>query len=147
MRAGLALRIDEDVIAAREQAVSLWRKVGDTERVGETLRWLSRLHWYRGEAEIAQRYVREAIAELEGRSASPARARAYALRAQFHMLQDQMPEAITWGEEARAMADAIGDDETFAHALNTIGSARMFRGDATGEGCCAKALRSRWSAG
>lgn len=138
--AGLALRIDEDVIAAREQAVSLWRKVGDTERVGENLRWLSRMHWYRGEAEIAQRYVREAIAELEGRTASPARARAYALRAQFHMLQDQMPEAITWGEEARAMAGTIGDDETFAHALNTIGSARMFRGDATGEGLLRESL-------
>ncbi|WP_299785092.1 LuxR family transcriptional regulator [uncultured Marivita sp.] len=131
--AGLALSINDEVIAARSQAVALWREVGDAERVGENLRWLSRLHWYRGEAETATRYIHEAIAVLDNQDASPAKAKAFALRAQFHMLQDQMAEAIEWGEKALALAAEVGEREITAHALNTIGSARMFRGDAMGE--------------
>src|SRR5690606_22740904 len=51
--AGLALQIDEAVIAARHRAVELWRELGRLDKVGRNLRWLSRLHWYRGEAEQA----------------------------------------------------------------------------------------------
>jgi len=131
--AGLALAIDEDVIAARERAVQLWRDVGDVEHVGENLRWLSRLHWYRGESDIAQRYIHEAIDVLEGQTVSAARAKAYGLRAQFHMLQDQMDDAQDWGQRAYDLALAVKDHEIVAHALNTIGTARMFRGDRGGE--------------
>ncbi|MGB3246066.1 MAG: AAA family ATPase [Sulfitobacter sp.] len=131
--AGLALAIDEDVIAARERAVTLWREVGDAEREGENLRWLSRLHWYRGESDIAKRYIHQAIDVLEGDDVAAARAKAYGLRAQFHMLQDQMDEAQIWGQRAYDLAVAGDDHEIIAHALNTIGTARMFRGDRGGE--------------
>ncbi|MEM7472576.1 MAG: AAA family ATPase [Pseudomonadota bacterium] len=131
--AGLALAIDEDVIAARERAVKLWHDVGDAEREGENLRWLSRLHWYRGESEIAKRYIHQAIDLLEKDDATAARAKAYGLRAQFHMLQDQMEDAQIWGQRAYDLA-ALGEDhEIVAHSLNTIGTARMFRGDRAGE--------------
>lgn len=131
--AGLALEIDTDVIAARERAVALWRSVGEAARVGDNLSWLSRLHWYRGEAELAQRYVHEAIDTLEGQGAGAAQAKAYGLRAQFHMLQDDMEAAVRWGQRAHDLAVAEGEHELIAHALNTIGSARMFRGDPGGE--------------
>lgn len=131
--AGLALAIDEDVIAARERAVALWRDVGDAEREGENLRWLSRLHWYRGESDIAQRYIHQAIDVLEGDDVAGARAKAYGLRAQFHMLQDQMDDAQAWSERAYELAIAAEDHEIVAHALNTIGTACMFRGDRGGE--------------
>ncbi len=131
--AGLSLAVDAEVIAAREKAVALWRAIGDTERVGENLRWLSRLHWYRGEADLAQSYIHEAIETLEGEGASPARAKAFGLRAQFHMLQDQMDDALIWGQRAYDMAVDAEEHEMMAHALNTMGSARMFRGDAGGE--------------
>ncbi|MEP2679363.1 MULTISPECIES: ATP-binding protein [Roseobacteraceae] len=132
--AGLALAIDEDVIAARERAVKLWHDVGDAEREGESLRWLSRLHWYRGESEIAKRYIHQAIDLLEGDDVAAARAKAYGLRAQFHMLQDQMEDAQIWGQRAYDLAVLGEDHEVVAHALNTIGTARMFRGDRGGEG-------------
>ena len=131
--AGLALAIDEDVIAARERAVKLWRDVGDAERIGENLRWLSRLHWYRGESDIAKRYIDQAIDVLEGDDVAAARAKAYGLRAQFHMLQDQMEDAQIWGQRAYDLAVEGDDHEIIAHALNTIGTARMFRGDRDGE--------------
>src|SRR3954470_8075923 len=33
-------------IAAREEALQCWRKVGDVRHNGDSLRWLSRLYWY-----------------------------------------------------------------------------------------------------
>ena len=145
--AGLALAIDEEVIAARERAVELWREVGDAEREGENLRWLSRLHWYRGESDIAQRYIHQAIDVLEGDDVTAARAKAFGLRAQFHMLQDQMDDAQHWGERAYDLAVAVEDHEVCAHALNTIGTARMFRGDRGGEEPLRKSLALSLSTG
>lgn len=131
--AGLALTIDADVIAARHKAAELWRAVGRPDREGENLWWLSRMHWYRGEAEAAQRYVAEAIALLEREAPSSAKAKALALRAQYLMLQDCMDEAADWGRRALAMAETVGDDEVRVHALNTVGSALLFRGNWEGE--------------
>ena len=48
--AGLSLRIDDSVIEARRRAIALWRELGRDDKVGLNLRWLSRLHWYRGES-------------------------------------------------------------------------------------------------
>ena len=42
----LVLQTGDDVVAACERAIELWRELGRTEKVGENLRWLSRLHWY-----------------------------------------------------------------------------------------------------
>ena len=139
--AGLSLNIDDDVIAAREKAVALWTQLDRPQRVGENLGWLSRMHWYRGEAEIAQQYLKKAIAVLENQSPSSAKARAFALRAQFMMLQDNMDEAILRGREALAIAEEVGDQEIRAHALNTVGSAALFRGDPDGEADLRESLR------
>lgn len=130
--AGLALTIDDDVIDARKRAVMLWKKLGQMDRVGENLRWLSRLHWYRGEPEKAQAYLEEAIETLQG-IPSEATAMAFGLRAQFHMLRDEMEEAQDWGNQALEIADTVDAQEVKAHALNTIGAAKLFRGDLTGE--------------
>ncbi|MCR9134621.1 MAG: AAA family ATPase [Alphaproteobacteria bacterium] len=130
--AGLALTIDDDVIDARKRAVSLWKKLGQMDRVGENLRWLSRLHWYRGEPEQAQAYLEEAIETLQG-IPSEAAAMAFGLRAQFHMLRDEMEAAQEWGKKALAIAETVDAPEVKAHALNTIGAAKLFRGDLTGE--------------
>nr|WP_297772798.1 AAA family ATPase [uncultured Roseovarius sp.] len=131
--AGLARRIDDAVIGARKKAVALWQQIDRPERVGENLRWLSRMHWYRGESEMAQHYLEDAITVLENGLPSSAKARAYALRAQFFMLQDNMDEALQWARKALEIADQVGDEETRAHALNTAGSAALFRGDTQGE--------------
>jgi DNA-binding CsgD family transcriptional regulator/tetratricopeptide (TPR) repeat protein len=140
--AGLSLGIDADVIAARRKAVELWREAGREDRVGENLRWLSRLHWYRGEAEDARRYIEEAIETLENSvsSVDGTRAKAYALRAQYHMLQDEMTEAVKWGQEALTLAEPLKEVETCAHALNTVGSALLFRGNPEGEELLRKSL-------
>lgn len=130
--AGIALKIDDDVIEARRHAITLWRALGRTNRVGDNLRWLSRLHWYRGEAAKANRFANEAVRILESTAPSGEQAKAYSLRAQLHMLNDRMPEAVEWGQKALAIADAVGDTETRVHALNNVGTALAYLGEERG---------------
>lgn len=131
--AGLSLNIDTKVIDARLRAIDLWRQIGRNDKVGENLRWLSRLHWYRGESVQAQAYIEEALNILEQEPPSIAKAQAYALRGQYCMLQDHMDEAISWAQKALPLAIQFDDIEIRTHALNTIGTAKMFRADLTGE--------------
>ncbi|WP_374580325.1 AAA family ATPase [Pseudoduganella sp.] len=138
--AGL-VRIDDEVIAARHQAIALWRGLGRADKAGFNLRWLSRLHWYRGEAELAARYGMEAIALLEQLPHSSELAMAYSLRSQHEMLQDHPAAAIAWGERALALAGEVGDIETRVHALNNIGTARLFSGQAEGQDLLEESLR------
>ncbi len=126
--AGLAIKIDDTLIAARRKAVELWRALGRREKVGHNLRWLSRLHWYRGEGELAVRYADEAVRELEALPPGAELATAYSLRSQMHMLNDRMDEAIEWGRRAIALASEFGEANTRAHALNNVGTALLFSG-------------------
>ncbi|WP_035615054.1 ATP-binding protein [Hyphomonas johnsonii] len=130
--AGLSLQIDDDVIDARQHAVSLWRALGRTDKVGENLRWLSRLYWYRGEASKALQFLDRAVEIFENEGASAEKAMAFSMRSQFHMLNDRMPEAIAWGERAIDMAAAFDSDDVLIHALNNVGSAKLLRGSVEG---------------
>ena len=137
--AGL-VRIDDEVIAARHRAIALWRSLGRSDKVGFNLRWLSRLHWYRGEAELAGRYGMEAIATLEQLPHSSELAMAYSLRSQHEMLQDRPQGAIEWGQRALALAAELGDVETRIHALNNVGTVRLFGGDPAGQAMLEESL-------
>jgi len=131
--AGLALRIDHEVIEARKHAITLWRAVSRNDKIGENLRWLSRLHWYRGETVEAGHYANEAIRVLEDSPPSSEKAMAYSLRSQLDMLNDRMDDAIKWGEKALALEKEHPKPEVKVHALNNIGSALLLRGDEKGE--------------
>lgn len=126
--AGLALRIDDKVIEARQRAIALWRDVGRLDKVGLNLRWLSRLHWYRGEAQRANDYADQAVRELEGLPPGPELAMAYSARSQLHMLHDRIDEAVEWGLRAIALAEQTGETETRVHALNNVGTALLLSG-------------------
>lgn len=130
--AGLALRIDDEVLEARRHAISLWRALKRQEKVGENLRWLSRLHWYRGEAALAGHYSDEAIRVLESTPLSAEHGMAYSLRSQFHMLNDNMKESIFWGEKALALAEQYNNVDVKIHALNNVGTAKIFRNNTDG---------------
>jgi len=125
--AGLALRINDEVLEARRHAITLWRAIGRMDKVGENLRWLSRLHWYRGEAAEAGHFADEAVRVLEDTPPSSERATAYSLRSQLHMLNDRMEEAIEWGNRALELAAQFNNDEVRIHALNNVGTALIFR--------------------
>lgn len=137
----LAARIDDEVLDARRHAITLWRLLGRQDKVGENLRWLSRLHWYRGEAPEAARFADQAIRVLESMPPSAEQAMAYSLRSQLHMLNDQMDEAVRWGDRALALEAQFPNPEVRAHALNNIGTAMVFRGQTEGEALLEESLR------
>jgi DNA-binding CsgD family transcriptional regulator len=136
----LAARIDDEVLDARRHAITLWRLLGRPDKVGENLRWLSRLHWYRGEAPEAARLADQAIRVLESMPPSAEQAMAYSLRSQLHMLNDQMDDAVVWGERALALEAQFPSPEIRAHALNNIGTALVFRGRTEGEAMLQESL-------
>jgi DNA-binding CsgD family transcriptional regulator len=138
--AGL-LRIDERLIEARKQAIALWQSVERPDKVGLNLRWLARIHWYRGEAREAERYGLEAIRTLEQLPNSKELAMAYSMRSQHQLLQDHPASAIEWGRLALELATALDDHDTRVHALTNIGSAKLFLGDDSGQQDLADGLR------
>jgi DNA-binding CsgD family transcriptional regulator/tetratricopeptide (TPR) repeat protein len=130
--ASLAVKIDEKTIEARLQAIKLWRNIGRQEKVGLNLRWLARLHWYRGEAEKADEYLSEALAVLEALPPGPELATAYAVRSQMLMLHRRTKEAVEWGNRAITLARECAEMETLVHALNTVGTAKLYADDDAG---------------
>ena len=130
--AGLALRINDEVLEARRHAITLWRALGRMDKVGDNLRWLSRLHWYRGEAVEAAHFADEAVRVLVSAPPSPEKAMAYSLRSQLHMLNDRMDDAVEWGQRALDLAEQFDVTEVKIHALNNIGTAFIFRGKSEG---------------
>lgn len=112
-----------EAIAARQEALRLWQTSGNEERAGETLRWLSRLHWFIGQRADAERYGREAVEVLERVPPGSALAMAYSNAAQLAMLADDVEGALLWGNRAIAIAEPLGDAATLSHALNNVGTA------------------------
>ena len=114
--------------AAREEAIALQHASGDT--VGAALGGarLARLMWLRGDAAAGKRLAAEAIALLEPLDRPRELGRVVAVMAQLQLL-DPTRSAEDWGRRALALAEATHDDETIAHALNTVGSEELVRAD------------------
>jgi DNA-binding CsgD family transcriptional regulator len=122
----------DEAVAARESSLALWRNCGNELKVGDALRWLSRLNWYNGQGATAARYADEAITALEALPRGHELAMAYSNRAQLHMLAGENAKACEWGGKALALASVLGDVEVEIHALNNIGAAKFCGGDGIG---------------
>ena len=131
--AGLALEVDDTIIKAAQTAVALWRELGRKNKLARSLLRLSRLHWYRGEGALSQRFADEAVEALAGEPPSSELAFAYAVRSQLHMFNDRFAPAIEWSRKAIAIAEEIGDIETRVHALNNLGNSLLYSGDESGK--------------
>ena len=83
-------------IEARRAALVTWREVGDQVKVGDNLRWLSRVYWFSGRNAEAEAAAREALAVLEQLPPGPEFAMACSNQAQLRMLADDTEEAIAW---------------------------------------------------
>ena len=130
--AAIAQRIDDRVIEVRRHALTMWRALDDDERIADNLRHLARLHWYRGEAIQANRYLDDAIGLLERHEDRSKLAFAYAMRSQMHMLASRMDAAVDWGQRALELISGESAPEVEVNALNNIGTARMFMGNEEG---------------
>ena len=113
-----------EALQARRQALSLRELAGDTVRVGENLRWLSRLSWWRGHTAQARVAGERAVEVLESIPPGPQLAMAYSNLSQLHMLAGEAT-AIEWGERAIDLARHFGDLDTELHARVNVSSTRM----------------------
>jgi len=117
-------RIQEAIIY-QGKALNLWKEKNDTEKIGNCLRFLSRLWWYNGNRKKAELYGNQAIDALSDQPSSRAKAMAYSNMSQLKMLSDESAECIFWGEIAIVIAKELDDEEILAHALNNIGTVQM----------------------
>ncbi|WP_203788969.1 ATP-binding protein, partial [Paractinoplanes rishiriensis] len=121
-----------EVLAAREAALTLRTELGDPVRIGEDLRWASRLSWWHGRTDEAWRHGHRAVEVLETAPPGPELAAAYSNLSQLFMLAIDYPAAIGWGTRAVELARRIGDLNAELHALVNIATSRQHQGDPTG---------------
>jgi tetratricopeptide (TPR) repeat protein len=117
--------LSAEAVSARQAALVLREAAGDREKVGEGLRWLSRLHWWDGSRQQAEAAAAHAIAVLETLPPGHQLAMAYSNQAQLDMLAYRQGAAMRWAGPAIELARRLGDQETLTHALTNIGSARL----------------------
>jgi tetratricopeptide (TPR) repeat protein len=115
----------KEAIIYSTKSLTLWKKKNDTEKIGNCMRFLSRLWWFDGNRKQAESFAGQAIEVLDKQPSSRAKAMAYSNMSQLKMLSDQSAECIAWGEKAIAMAQELEDEETLSHALNNVGSVKM----------------------
>lgn len=119
----------ERAIAKCEEAIEIWRAENDRLRMGDALRWLSRLHWYAGNNLESENTLAEAVRILEALPPSPELAMAYSAQSQLSMLAWDAPEAIARGQQAIALAEQMDEQETLAHALANVGASYFLTDD------------------
>jgi DNA-binding CsgD family transcriptional regulator/tetratricopeptide (TPR) repeat protein len=119
-------RID-DAIASREKCLGIWKALDDELHQAASLRWLSRLHWFAGKRDEADRYAKLALEASEPLGDDREYAMACSNRAQLYMLSSEIDKTIEWAEKSIALARAADDQQTLAHALNNLGTALAHR--------------------
>jgi len=115
----------KEAIIYTGKSLTLWNKKNEKEKIGNCMRFLSRLWWFDGNRKKAESYGAQAIEVLDTQPSSRARAMAYSNMSQLMMLSDQPEECIFWGEKAIAMAKELSDDEILCHALNNVGDVQI----------------------
>nr|WP_136252323.1 AAA family ATPase [Ningiella ruwaisensis] len=138
---GLTKHLNESVIQARRSAITLWRALNRIDKIGENLRYLSRLYWYQGKAERAEHYANEAIQTFEQLPAGSELAMAYSMRSQLDMLNERTEEAILWGNKALELERRFRQPLVKVHALTNIGTALLMTGDVKGEALIQESLQ------
>jgi DNA-binding CsgD family transcriptional regulator/tetratricopeptide (TPR) repeat protein len=119
-------------IEARTAALALRTELGDPLRIGDNLRWVSRLSWWNGRPDEARRAAWQAVEVLAAAPPGRELAAAYSNLSQLFMLGNEEPVAIEWGGRALELARRAGDLDTELHALVNLGTARLHLGDRAG---------------
>ena len=123
------------------EAVRLRRTLDDKLALGASLRWLSRIAWWRGDRALAEESGAEAVAVLREFPESRELALAHSNLSQLDMLASRMPEAVEQAELAIDLARKLGDVAIEAHALNNLGTAEWTHGLERGRHHLAESLR------
>ncbi len=120
-------QIDE-ALAARTEALALYRRLGDPLREGDQLCWLSRLYWFAARRDDADEAARAAVELLEALPPGPELARAYSTMASRRSIALDPDGAAAWGDRALPLAEELGEMEIVIQTLNTVGTVEGLAG-------------------
>ena len=109
-------------IKTAQEALALYRQLGDRRGQSRMLRLEARGHFYEARQGLSEERTQEAIDVLAG-EACVELGRAIAQLAGLLMVRSAMEEAIPHAERAIEMGERLGDAWTLANALITQGSA------------------------
>jgi DNA-binding CsgD family transcriptional regulator/tetratricopeptide (TPR) repeat protein len=118
----------DDAIAALEEAIAIYRALGDARQEGRALGALAGRRWCRGDIPGTEEAVDESLVILERLGPSPELARAYAGASSLAMNMEKQQAAFAWSERAFELIDADRDPETFAYQLNNVGTMKLLLG-------------------
>jgi class 3 adenylate cyclase len=133
--AGYAARLrgSEDVPELLEPAIQGFVAGDNPGRAAEAAVLLGNDYFYRGDI-VASRAVRDRALDL-AREAPPSTSTARALASisrSYSVIEHNHEGALELAREALVLAEQTGDEEVASIALNTIGMARVYSGDAGG---------------
>jgi DNA-binding CsgD family transcriptional regulator/tetratricopeptide (TPR) repeat protein len=137
----------DDALEGRRAAVRAWEALGNRSKVGENLRWQSRVASAAGLRTEAQESAHAAVETLESLPPGHELAMAYSNLSQLFMLANEAEAAVTWGARALELGRRLGDDEATTHALNNVGTARAMLGEDDGPVLLREAFRLAVDAG
>ena len=123
--------LDDMDVEGSLEARDLLLAAGDFERAAEAEVLLAWMCLALGEGSRHE-HARRAVELVEARPLSHAKARAYAALARMTSLSGGYAEAIVIAREALTMAEALADDATASHALNSLALSRVDMGDPDG---------------
>ena len=124
----------KEAIFYQSRALAIRKEKDDPEKLGDCLRFLSRLSWFDGNRKEAERFAMQAIDVLDNQPASRAKAMAYTNMSFLKMQSDETDECIRWSEKAIVLANELNDEEILAFALNSKGSTIMLNRQTMQEG-------------
>jgi DNA-binding CsgD family transcriptional regulator len=122
----------DDGIGALEQAVALYRALGDVHSEGAALILLGRRRWCAGATVAAAEITRQAVDLLEQLPPSRDLALAYSALSSVCMNSEEAEGTQTWGTRALDLAERFDDVETVIYTLNNTGTMKALRGDRSG---------------
>ena len=122
----------DEGISALEQAVAVYRKLGDRRSEGAALILLGRRLWCAGATARAATITGEAADILEKLPPSRDLGLAYSALSSVCMNSEEAEGTDTWGARAIALAERFDDVETLIYTLNNTGTMKALREDRGG---------------
>jgi DNA-binding CsgD family transcriptional regulator/tetratricopeptide (TPR) repeat protein len=133
-RAHACLLTDQNdkAIDSLQEAIQLYREVGDRAGEGDSLRALAENLWCPGRTKETADAAREAVAVLETLPRGRELALAYSMLASVYKDAEDAEPALAWAAQAHELADQLDDTEILVHALTTVGAMQFVLGDDSG---------------
>ncbi len=122
----------DTAIGVRDQALAIWRRLGEREREAMALAAQGPSLVGAGRNAEARAAVRSALDIISGQA--PTRGHAYIHRQHAYvcMLERDVDEAIEGAQRAIVLAEEFGDTDSLVHARNTIGASLLVSDDMEG---------------